>query len=100
MTFGEGLRGIDKFLALVLVIIVLIVAWYEWQDSTWASHDRMAVVQAKSWQSGEYKLCVTAMRKELKYPLLLDCDESRENDPKLFKVRFWGPIQKHEWQPE
>jgi hypothetical protein len=30
----------------------------------------MTTVQAKGWQAGEYKLCVTVSRKELKYPLL------------------------------
>ena len=100
MTFAEGLRGIAKFLAFVIVTSVLVWIWYEWQESNWASHDRMTVVQAKSWQPGEYKLCTTAMRKELKYPLLLNCDESTEQDPKFFNVRFWGPIQKQEQQSE
>src|SRR5438552_19054450 len=91
MTVAEGLRAIAKFLAFIIVAGVLIWTWDEWQESNWAFHDRMTVVQGKSWQPGEYKLCITAMRKELKYPLLLDCDESREQDQRLFNVRFWGP---------
>jgi hypothetical protein len=100
MTVTEGLRAIAKFLALVIVVGVLIWTWNEWQESAWAFHKRMATVQAKGWQAGQYKLCVTALRKELKYSLLLDCDESWDHDPKFFNVRFWGPIQKQEQQRE
>src|SRR5713226_4210326 len=100
MTVAEGLRAIAKFLFFVIVAGVLNWAWYEWRESNWASHERMTTVQAKGWQPGEYKLCVTVSRKELKYPLLLDCDESWDHDPKFFNVRFWGPVQKHEKQPE
>ncbi len=90
------------FLAIVVgfVVFFLVSAWQEWQDSKWAFHVRMTTVQGTNWQTGEYKLCVTVTRQELKFPLLLDCDESREHDQKFFNVRFWGPIQKHEQQPE
>ena len=71
---------------------ILLGAWDELQESNWMYHDQMATVQGKGWQVGEYKSCVTVTREELKYRLLLDCDESWEHDPKIFDVRFWGPV--------
>jgi len=90
---SESIRPFFKFLMVIVLVSLLIWAWYE---SNWFYHDRMSTVQAKGWQAGEYKFCVTVTRQELKYPLLVDCDQSLEHDPKFFNVRFWGPIQKHE----
>jgi len=33
----------------VIVAGVLNWGWYEWQESNWASHERMTTVQAKAW---------------------------------------------------
>src|SRR5258708_871687 len=87
MTFAEGLRAIAKFLAFVIIASVLNWAWYEWRESNWASHERMTSVQAKGWQVGEYKLCVTVSRKELKYPLLLQKHEKQPEIKMHWKCR-------------
>jgi hypothetical protein len=103
-TLTESVWALGKVFILAIVVgfvvFFLVSAWQGWQDSNWAFHDRMTTVQGTGWQAGEYKLCVTVTRQELKFPLLLDCDESWKHDPKFFNVRFWGPIQKHERQPE
>src|SRR5258708_16655435 len=95
-TAAEVLKPVGKFILLIAAVSIVIFGWSALEESNRVFHDRMATVQGKGWQTGEYKFCVSVTRQELKYPLLLDCDKSWEHDPKFFQVRFWGPIQKND----
>ena len=51
-------------------------------------HDKIAIVIAKGWSTGEYKICSQA---NLPGEPQLNCSSFEDvGEPKLFKVRFYG----------
>jgi hypothetical protein len=86
-----------------LVIIGLLVwgggrLWQRANDSGWLPHDTLAIVNSKNWSAGEYKTCSEANITPMKEEPQIDCSSYAEygEEPKRFKVCFYGPTYKEE----
>src|SRR6266404_8840201 len=76
------------------------VGYVVWQDSTdagWIPHSILTLVTARNWSPGEYKVCSEAIIEAMKEEPQTSCvGSSFDNEPKRFKVQFYGATYKEE----
>jgi len=91
------LAGVGCFVVIVILALGTPSLWQQADDAGWIWHDKLTIVTAKNWSTGEYKACSEANVEEMKAEPQIDCSSYAEyGEPKRFKVRFYGKTYKEE----
>jgi hypothetical protein len=65
--------------------------WSAADENGYIPHNKLTIVTAKNWATGEYKNCTSANTAETKDEPQIDCSSCSEGgEPKKFEVRFFG----------
>ena len=81
----------------LLLALGAVWLWDQADDAGWVWHDKLAIVAAKNWSTGEYKTCSEAIVSSMKEEPQIDCSGYLDRgEPKRFMVRFYGQTYKEE----
>jgi hypothetical protein len=100
MTKAKKAEGSPVGCFFLFVFVVCSGGYWLWEQASaagWVWHDKLTIVTAKNWTTGEYKTCSEAIVSGMKEEPQIEClNFADEREPKLFKVRFYGPTYRED----
>jgi hypothetical protein len=88
---NEDFSGLGFLLLLLLLGVGCYALWEAAVERGYIPLDKVTIVTAKNWTTGEYKSCTSPNTAEMKGEPQIDCTSSMESgEPKKFQVRFYG----------
>ncbi len=87
----EESSGGGCLLLLIFLAVGGYAAWDAAQEHGYIPDNKLAIVTAKNWATGEYKTCTSSNTAETKDEPQVDCSTYLAGgEPKKFEVRFYG----------